>query len=191
MVARQDNLTESALPVVVIVGRPNVGKSTLFNAITRTRRSIVGDEPGITRDRIQGEAEYLERRFALIDTGGIIQNDSELIPSEILKQARVALDRASQIIFLIDGRTEITGADRDLAKMLRQLGKPVTLAVNKIDSTSREDLLHEFHSLGFKDLFPVSAEHRIGLDDLLEHVTEGFDKSVESEIPTVERLPIT
>jgi GTP-binding protein len=176
--------------VVVIVGRPNVGKSTLFNAITRTRRSIVGDEPGITRDRIRGEAEYLGRPFALIDTGGIIQNDSELIPSEILKQARVALDRAAQIIFLIDGRTEITGADRDLAKMLRQIGKPVTLAVNKIDSTSREDLTHEFHSLGFKNLFPVSAEHRIGLDDLLEHVTAGFEKSVESETPTVERLPI-
>ncbi len=95
----------------------------------------MGDEPGITRDRIRGEAEYLGRQFELIDTGGIIQNDAELIPSEILKQARVALDRASQIIFLIDGRTEITGADRDLAKMLRQLGKPVTLAVNKIDST--------------------------------------------------------
>jgi GTP-binding protein len=191
MVARPDPPTEIApLPVVVIVGRPNVGKSTLFNAITRTRRSIVGDEPGITRDRIRGEAEYLGRPFALIDTGGIIQNDSELIPSEILKQARVALDRAAQIIFLIDGRTEITGADRDLAKMLRQIGKPVTLAVNKIDSTSREDLTHEFHSLGFKNLFPVSAEHRIGLDDLLEHVTAGFEKSVESETPTVERLPI-
>jgi GTP-binding protein len=191
MVARPDTPTEpSPLPVVVIVGRPNVGKSTLFNAITRTRRSIVGDEPGITRDRIRGEAEYLGRPFALIDTGGIIQNDSELIPSEILKQARVALDRAAQIIFLIDGRTEITGADRDLAKMLRQIGKPVTLAVNKIDSTSREDLTHEFHSLGFKNLFPVSAEHRIGLDDLLEHVTAGFEKSVESETPTVERLPI-
>jgi GTP-binding protein len=191
MVARPDPPTEIApLPVVVIVGRPNVGKSTLFNAITRTRRSIVGDEPGITRDRIRGEAEYLGRPFALIDTGGIIHNDSELIPSEILKQARVALDRAAQIIFLIDGRTEITGADRDLAKMLRQIGKPVTLAVNKIDSTSREDLTYEFHSLGFKNLFPVSAEHRIGLDDLLEHVTQGFEKSVESETPTVERLPI-
>ena len=191
MVARPDPPTEIApLPVVVIVGRPNVGKSTLFNALTRTRRSIVGDEPGITRDRIRGEAEYLGREFALIDTGGIIQNDSELIPSEILKQARVALDRAAQIIFLIDGRTEITGADRDLAKMLRQIGKPVTLAVNKIDSTSREDLTHEFHSLGFKNLFPVSAEHRIGLDDLLEHVTAGFEKSVESQTPTVERLPI-
>src|SRR5579871_2430265 len=182
MVARPDSPTEIAplptpLPIVVIVGRPNVGKSTLFNAITRTRRSIVGDEPGITRDRIRGEAEYLGRKFALIDTGGIIQNDAELIPSQILKQARVALDQASQIIFLIDGRTEITGADRDLAKMLRRIGKPVTLAVNKIDTTARESLAHEFHALGFTELFPISAEHRVGLDDLLAQVTKDFPQS--------------
>src|SRR5215469_5058233 len=115
MVARADSSASipgsaEELPVVVIVGRPNVGKSTLFNAITGTRRSIVGDEPGITRDRIQSEASYLGRRFELIDTGGIIQNDADLIPSQILKQAKVALERASQVIFLIDGRTEITGA---------------------------------------------------------------------------------
>ena len=179
-----------ALPVVVIVGRPNVGKSTLFNALTRTRRSIVGDEPGITRDRIHGEASHHGRRFALIDTGGIIQNDSELIPSEILKQARVALDRAAHIIFLIDGRTEITGADRDLAKMLRRLGKPVTLAVNKIDSTARENLAHEFHALGFSDLFPISSEHRLGLDELLDHVTEGFEASAEAETSGAEQPAI-
>ena len=188
MVARPDAKDRAdALPIVVIVGRPNVGKSTLFNAITGQRRSIVGDEPGITRDRIHGAAEYLGRPFELIDTGGIIQNDAELIPSEILKQARVALDRAAQIIFLIDGRTEITGADRDLAKMLRRLGKPVTLAVNKIDTTARESLMHEFHVLGFPNLFPVSAEHRIGLDDLLEHVTASFPRPAaaadESEEP--------
>src|SRR6202453_3583818 len=100
MVARPDALTESTLPVVVIVGRPNVGKSTLFNAILGQRRSIVGDEPGITRDRIQGEATYLGRRFTLIDTGGIIPNDAEMIPSQILKQARFALDTAAQVIFL-------------------------------------------------------------------------------------------
>jgi GTP-binding protein len=162
------------LPVVVIVGRPNVGKSTLFNAILGQRRAIVGDEPGITRDRIHGEAEYHGRRFELIDTGGIIPNDAQMIPSEILKQARVALERAAHIIYLIDGRTEITGADRELAKILRKLGKPVSLAVNKIDTTSREDLAHEFHALGFADLFPISAEHHMGLDDLLAHITAGF-----------------
>jgi GTP-binding protein len=164
-------------PSVVIVGRPNVGKSTLFNAIIGQRRSIVGDEPGITRDRIQGDATYLGRPFDLIDTGGIITDDAELIPSQILKQARTALETASHVIFLIDGRTEITNADRDLAAMLRKLGKPVSLAVNKIDSPKREDLLHEFHSLGFKHLFPISAEHRIGFDTLLTHVTEGFPEA--------------
>jgi len=162
------------LPVVVIAGRPNVGKSTLFNAILGQRRSIVGDEPGITRDRIHGEATHRGRRFELIDTGGIIPNDAEMIPAEILKQARFALDRAAHIVFLIDGRTEITAADRDLANILRQLGKPVTVAVNKIDSQKREDLLADFYSLGFDGVLPVSAEHRLGLDDLLDRVTEGF-----------------
>src|SRR4051812_28394311 len=138
------------LPSIVIVGRPNVGKSTLFNAITGQRRSIVGDEPGITRDRIYGKAVYRGRPFDLIDTGGIIPNDEEFIPSQIVKQAQVALRGASHVIFLIDGRAEITGADRELASMLRKLGKPVALAVNKIDSSKREDLAHEFHSLGYE-----------------------------------------
>jgi GTP-binding protein len=173
----------------VIVGRPNVGKSTLFNAILGQRRSIVGDEPGITRDRIHGEAEYHGRRFELIDTGGIITNDAELIPAQILKQARTALDRAAHVIFLIDGRTEITGADRDLAEMLRRLGKPVALAVNKIDSPKREDLAHEFYELGFNHVFPVSAEHRMGLDGLLEHVTSGFSRSATVE-EVVDKEPI-
>ncbi len=170
-----------SLPVVVIVGRPNVGKSTLFNAITGKRRSIVGDEPGITRDRIHGIADHHGRPFEIIDTGGIIENDDDLIPTQILKQARVALDEASQIVFLIDGRTEITGADRDLAVMLRKLGKPVTLAVNKIDTQKNEGLQHEFHALGFENVFPVSAEHRTGLGDLLDHVAKTFPKTPQLE----------
>ena len=174
------------LPSIVIVGRPNVGKSTLFNAILGQRRSIVGDEPGITRDRIHGEAEYHGRHFELIDTGGIITNDAELIPSQILKQARKALEGAAHVVFLIDGRTEITGADRDLAEMLRRLGKPVALAVNKIDSPKREELAHEFYALGFPDVFPVSAEHRLGLDALLDHVTAGFQVVTPSEAPEAE-----
>ncbi len=185
------SLRSAGLPSVVIVGRPNTGKSTLFNAILRDRRSIVGDEPGITRDRIHGEGAHRGRKFELIDTGGIIPNDAELIPSQILKQARVALEGASQVIFLIDGRTEITGADRDLAAMLRKLGKPVTLAVNKIDSPRREDLAHEFHSLGFENLFPVSAEHRLGLDELLDHVTRDFPESpAEEEAEKTARIKV-
>ena len=171
-----------SLPSVVIVGRPNVGKSTLFNAILGQRRSIVGDEPGITRDRIRGEAEYRGRKFELTDTGGIITNDAELIPSEILKQARVALEDASQVILLIDGRAEVTTADRDLAAMLRRLGKPVALAVNKIDSPKGEHLAHQFHELGFEHLFPISAEHHLGIEDLLDHVTRGFGAG-EAEAP--------
>src|ERR1700691_4952572 len=119
------------IPAVVIVGRPNVGKSTLFNRITGQRRSIVGDEPGITRDRISGEAEHDGRHFEVIDTGGIVVSDADYIPSQILAQARVALEKASQVIFIVDGRSEITASDRELATMLRKLGKPVTLAVNK------------------------------------------------------------
>jgi len=183
MVARTQHSTSKELPVVVIVGRPNVGKSTLFNAILGQRRSIVGDEPGITRDRIHGEGTYRGRPFELIDTGGIIPNDAELIPSEILKQARVAFDRAAHIIYLIDGRTEITGTDRELAKMLRKLGKPVALAVNKIDTLARESLAPEFHELGFSDLFPISSEHKLGLDELLEHVTQGFEQAVVTDEP--------
>src|ERR1051326_1880246 len=131
-----------ATPTVVIVGRPNVGKSTLFNRITGQRRAIVGDEPGITRDRIHGSAEHDGRRFEVIDTGGILVNDQEYIPAQILRQAEVALRPASHIIFLVDGRAEITGADRDLAQMLKRLGKPVSLAVNKADSGARGDLAH-------------------------------------------------
>lgn len=172
----------STVPTVVIVGRPNVGKSTLFNAIHGQRRSIVGDEPGITRDRIRGECEYRRKPFTLIDTGGIIENDDDLIPREILRQAKTALNEASQIIFLIDGRTEITGADMDLAKMLRKIGKPVTLAVNKIDAESRAGLAHEFHRLGFSDMYSISAEHKLGVDELLEHVTREFARKPEPEL---------
>lgn len=175
------------LPPIVIVGRPNVGKSTLFNAITGQRRSIVGDEPGITRDRIYGEGKYAGRRFQLIDTGGIIPNDAELIPSEILRQARLALEDAHHIIFVIDGRTEITSIDRDLALMLRKLGKPVVLAVNKIDASVREVLMHEFHVLGFPRVVPISAEHKLGLPELLEVATEGIEPEPE-EAETTETV---
>jgi GTP-binding protein len=178
------------LPVVVIVGRPNVGKSTLFNLLTGSRRSIVGDEPGITRDRIHGIAEHRGRLFEVIDTGGIIPDDDQLIPSEILKQARVAIERAAHIVFLIDGRTEITAPDLDLAKLLRQTGKPVSLAVNKIDAAVREDLAHEFHSLGFADLFPISAEHRNGIEELLDRATEGFPQRDLSDVALPLRIRV-
>ena len=169
----------NALPTVVIVGRPNVGKSTLFNRSTGKRRSIVGDEPGITRDRIHGTAEHDGRRFELIDTGGILVHDQEYIPSQILAQAEVALRSAVHVIFLVDGRAEITGADRDLAQMLKRLGKPVSLAVNKADTVARDSLAHDFYSLGVADIFPVSAEHGIGIDAMLDHVTASFGEPAD------------
>jgi GTPase len=184
-----------ATPTVVIVGRPNVGKSTLFNRITGQRRAIVGDEPGITRDRIHGSAEHDGRRFELIDTGGIVVDDRDYIPGQILRQAEMALKSASQIIFLVDGRSEITGADRDLAQMLQRLGKPVTLAVNKADTAARQDLAHGFYELGIGEVYPVSAEHGTGVDALLDHVTAGFERdgaetAAESEAPQPEETSI-
>src|ERR1017187_8169492 len=162
------------LPTVVIVGRPNVGKSTLFNRITAERRAIAGDEPDLPRDRLHGLTDYRGRRFQLIDTGAIVVDDAEYIPSQILKQARFALDSAAHIIFLVDGRAEITAPDRDLARMLLRLGRPISLAVNKADTGAREDLAHDFYSLGIRDIFPVSSEHGIGVDALVDHVTAGF-----------------
>src|SRR5690348_16777907 len=156
-----------SLPAVVIVGRPNVGKSTLFNAIIGDGRAIVGDEPRITRDRIYGEAKHRGKKFVLIAAGGIIPADDAHIPIEILKQARVALEDAAHILFVIDGRTEIPAADRDLAKLLRPLKKPLTLVVNKIDSPVRENLVHEFYSLGLGEPVAVSAEHKLGISELL------------------------
>jgi len=168
-------------PTVVIVGRPNVGKSTLFNRITHGRRSIVGDEPGITRDRIAGEANFEGRKFELVDTGGIVVNDADYIPSQILKQAKVALEHATRIIFVGDGRSEITAADRELAQLLRKTGKPITLAVNKVDTGKNEALLNDFYSLGIREMYPVSAEHGLGIDAFLLHLTEGFPESPDEE----------
>ncbi|HLK51245.1 MAG TPA: ribosome biogenesis GTPase Der [Bryobacteraceae bacterium] len=178
----------AALPTVVIVGRPNVGKSTLFNRITGQRRAIVGDEPGITRDRIHGLAQHDGSRFELIDTGGIVVHDQDYIPSEILRQARVALQNAAHIILLVDGRAEITGADRDLAQMLQRLGRPVTLAVNKIDAAARESLAHEFYDLGIADVYPVSAEHGVGVDALLDKIAATLPAAPEE--PDTTAAPI-
>src|SRR5437879_2071968 len=169
------------IPTIVIVGRPNVGKSTLFNRITGQRRAIVGDEPGITRDRIHGQGRYDGKSFEVIDTGGIVVNDAEYIPSQILKQAQVAFDKAAQIILLVDGRGEIAGPDRELAQLLLRMGKPVALAVNKAEPRAREYLVNEFYGLGIGDVFPVSAEHGLGIDELLGHVTAGFSETAEEE----------
>ena len=158
------------LPLVAIVGRPNVGKSTLFNRLTGSRRAIVGDEPGITRDRLYGEAEWRGREFRVVDTGGIVPEDKEFIPSEIFRQARVAFDEAAAIVLVVDARSEIAGPDRELARLLLRTGKPIFLAANKIDTEKQESLEGELHRLGIRNVFPVSAENARGLDDLLDGI---------------------
>ena len=161
------------LPVVgtlAIVGRPNVGKSTLFNRLVGSRRAIVGDEPGITRDRLYGEAEWDGKLLRVVDTGGIIPDDSALIPSEIFRQARVALDEADAIVMVVDGRTELSSPDIELARQLIRMGKPLLLAVNKMDTPQLEPYAQEFRRLGIKELLPISAETGNGVAELLEHV---------------------
>ena len=155
---------------LAIVGRPNVGKSTLFNKLIRRRRAIVTDEPGITRDRLYGEAEWGGRRLRVIDTGGIIPDDKELIPSEIFRQARVALEEADAIVMVVDGRSELASPDIELARMLIRGGKPLFLAVNKVDTPKLEPYAEEFRSLGIRNLFPISAEHGLNVAELLDAV---------------------
>lgn len=163
------------LPSIVIVGRPNVGKSTLFNRLTGTRRSIVTNEPGITRDRIYGTANWEGRNFQVVDTGGIVPEDKAGIPGEILRQARVAIDNATRVVQVVDGRTGPTPLDEELALLLRRAGKPPVLAVNKIDTPQQAELAAQFYELG-DEIFPLSAEHGFGLDTLLDALTENFPR---------------
>ena len=174
------NEIPAVVPAVVIIGRPNVGKSTLFNRITGQRRSIVGDEPGITRDRLYGDAEWRGRPIRIIDTGGIIPEDKDFIPSEIFRQARVAFDEAAAIIVVVDGRSEVAAPDLELVRLLRETGRPLFLAVNKADSEKQASILDEFHRLGIKKMFAVSAEHGRGIDDLLDAVFEVLPAAPDS-----------
>ena len=166
----KSTVQSAVLPLIAIVGRPNVGKSTLFNRLTGSRRAIVGDEPGITRDRLYGLAEWRGHEFRVVDTGGIVPDDKEFIPSEIFRQARVAFDEAAAIVMVVDARTEIAGPDRELARLLLRTGKPLFLAANKVDSGKQDGMTGDFHRLGIRDVFPVSAENARGLDDLLDSI---------------------
>jgi GTP-binding protein len=173
------------IPTIAIVGRPNVGKSTLFNRIVGSRRAIVGDEPGITRDRLYGEAHFRGHRLRIVDTGGIEPEEKDFIPAEIFRQAKVALKEADAIILVVDGRSELTAPDLDLARLLLRGGKPLFLAVNKIDSEKQQTLIDEFHRLGIRKIFPISAEHGRGVDDVLEAVFEALQLET-SHIETAE-----
>ena len=164
-----------AKPVVAIVGRPNVGKSTIFNRIVGERVAIVEDEPGVTRDRIYSSAEWLNYDFNIIDTGGIEMSDEPLLV-QIRSQAEIAIQEADVIIFLTDGREGVTAADEEVAKLLYKADKPVVLAVNKIDNPEMHELLYDFFTLGFGEPYPVSGAHGRGLGDLLDAVAKHFPK---------------
>ena len=168
-------------PLVAIVGRPNVGKSTLFNKLIGRRLSIVEDTPGVTRDRIYADAEWLTHSFTLIDTGGIEPESEDIIAVQMRRQAELAIETADVIVFLVDGREGMTAADEEVAAMLRKSNKPVVLAVNKLDAPKFNDAIYEFYSLGLGDPIIISAGQGLGLGDMLDEVCAHFPEEVEEE----------
>ena len=168
-------------PLVAIVGRPNVGKSTLFNKLIGRRLSIVEDTPGVTRDRIYADAEWLTHSFTLIDTGGIEPASEDIIAVQMRRQAELAIETADVIVFLVDGREGMTAADEEVAAMLRKSNKPVVLAVNKLDAPKFNDAIYEFYSLGLGDPIIISAGQGLGLGDMLDEVCAHFPEEVEEE----------
>jgi GTP-binding protein len=167
--------TAAKTPSIVIVGRPNVGKSTLFNRLTGTRRSIVTNEPGITRDRIYGTATWEGRTFEVVDTGGIVPEDKAGIPGEILRQANYAIKNATRVVQIVDGRVGPTPLDQELALLMRRAGKPPIIAVNKVDTPKQAEFAAQFYELG-DEIFPLSAEHGFGVDVLLDAITEDMPR---------------
>ena len=179
-------------PQLVIVGRQNVGKSTLFNRITNSRRSIVGNHAGLTRDRIRLPVKWQDKWFEVTDTGGMTFFDKEEISSLVSEQVRHAIEDADHVIFVVDGRTELTPTDHELAQLLRQVGTRVSLAVNKCDTPALDSLALQFSELGFAAIFPVSAEHGLGINPLLSTATHGFppDDSDDEEVGRPIRIAI-
>jgi GTP-binding protein len=173
----------AVIPLIAIVGRPNVGKSTIFNRLVGQRRSIVTDEPGVTRDRIYGEFEWSGVDFEVVDTGGILPGEETEIPQKIYEQARVAIETAALLVLVVDGRAGLTGADEALAQLIRASSRPVFLAVNKIDSEKQSGDSAEFMRLGFEHVFPVSAEHGRGFTELLDAAGE----LVASDVSRIEQ----
>ena len=177
-------------PVLAIVGRPNVGKSTLFNKLLGERRAIVDDSPGVTRDRNYGEAEWAGRKFQLIDTGGLDTDAEGGLEESIQKQSRLALREADVILFLFDGKGGLNPLDREAVGLLRKEDKPVLFAVNKLDSRQRADNLYEFYALGIGPLFSISAEHGLGISDLMDEVVQQFPNAEESDEKTEGKAPL-
>ncbi|WXR61694.1 ribosome biogenesis GTPase Der [Peptostreptococcaceae bacterium AGR-M142] len=168
-------------PIVAIVGRPNVGKSTLFNKLTGKRIAIVEDTPGVTRDRIFGQVEWLDNHFTLIDTGGIEFKKDELIPSQIRKQAEIAIDMAHVIVFVADGKLGLNPHDREIASILRKTKKPIILVLNKVDGCgAKSEHFYDFYEFGFDDPIEISASGALGLGDLLDEIVKNFPKYLDT-----------
>ncbi len=174
-------MIDNALSLVAIVGRPNVGKSTLFNRLTGERKAIVGDEPGITRDRIYGEVDWNGTSFSIVDTGGLVPDDDAVIPTNILKQAEFAIEEAEVLLWTVDARKGITPLDQELALLLRASGKKVLVVANKVDAGQLDSEATEFHRFGFEDVFPVSAEQGNGVGDLLDAVIPYLNNRATTE----------
>ena len=168
-------------PLVAVVGRPNVGKSTFFNKVVGRRVSIVEDTPGVTRDRIYAEAEWFGKHFALIDTGGIEPDSKDIILSQMREQAQLAMDTCDVILFMTDGKDGVTASDREVASMLMKTGKEVVLAVNKVDTSRLPDDFYDFYELGLGEPIPVSAANMLNLGDLLDRIIESFPEGAGDE----------
>jgi GTP-binding protein len=171
----------TGLPRVAIVGYPNVGKSTLYNRVTGTRDAVVAPEPGVTRDRKEGEAEWIGRRFVVIDTGGIDLESAEPLGSEVRRQAQQAVTEAAVAIFVVEGKTGVVPQDREIAELLRRSGIPVVLAVNKQDAKASQQIFHEYWELGLGEPIGISAEHGLGVGDLLDRVVQSLPDETSSE----------
>ncbi|MDE0354050.1 MAG: ribosome biogenesis GTPase Der [Deltaproteobacteria bacterium] len=178
------------MPLVAIVGRPNVGKSTLFNRLSRARRAIVDNQPGVTRDRNYNQVAWRRHRFMLVDTGGLEPDERDGLKGRILQQTLTAVDEADVIVFLLDGRTGPTPLDTGAAELLRQTPKPVFYAVNKLDTGPRESDLYDFYRLGVERLFPLSAEHGLGVADLMQEVVDALPRDREGDRESPEPLAL-
>jgi GTP-binding protein len=177
-------------PMIAIVGRPNVGKSTLFNRLARKRKAIVENQPGVTRDRIYAETSWDDHAFILIDTGGFEPTAKEKLAQQIREQAEVAMQEAEVILFLMDGKEGLTPTDIEGADYLRKISKPVFYVVNKIDGERYEDEVVDFFRLGVEPLFAISAQHGRGVGDLMEEVTKALPPPVPEEKGTKEEIRV-